>query len=837
MKSLPVDYASLVGVWCSTVLYGVNLVLYFSCVNLLIRRRWWILLGTATLQFIISTIHIAAGLRSIIEGFVLLKDPNGSILYWEDNSRLVNVLQETATITNCIACDTIMLWRLYVIWNKSVRMSVPPAAMVLAFGVCGYISIYHLSSMDPRQESMQNIYRWLQASYSLSLATQLSVTTMIVARIWWLSQRAGAWKSGPTSKPSMGIIWMIVESGAISAITSTLFLAFFNTDAKISIILADSLGQISAIAPSLILFRVALDTEVRKSVYEPSYNLHTRRMLRVTVEHSVVAAGMSSCQETCAAPYPDGRRGILELSPTHLQRLEVSFIHFPSPLAAMLFLLFSLSFTLWTLCVSALKVSAPDHALKNQNVTVNLTYSPSDPPSFFLAKLHIDGSPQVSRNVTNISGFTANTAVNITFHDTGTFRVLASNISDTKDLNVSSASYFLAESQSVQVQGPESPDDKQHDGHNRHGNEDDNHGGNGSGRSGSTQTVNAVPLVSPVSSNTSFRPPFDPGLIQHVGWKMLPYKSTFVTIEDRPHNSYLVLFFCFPQVGMSFGPFHVISFLSLASISFALQIQIPDEKHIFQGQNTTVTLIHGENDPTDVLLKEIRLKHNSSSNDALHIINFTAPDAQVNITFNHPDKYQIFAYGNTSDPIAHSSVFEVHDNSKGDHSHHGSDKGLIVGAVLGSVALIVIALLTVSLIFFRSRRRRSFQDQAIHHSPIVPTPFLKYLAAKCNPCRKPVRLDDNDLEPSVSRSIAQRESIQTLAEECMPHESTVLPSQPRAMNNGSAGQIQRLRAQIQQLILDRESARPPGNEQDPPPAYVEGTENVLRVEIETSAPS
>ncbi|SJL14933.1 uncharacterized protein ARMOST_18409 [Armillaria ostoyae] len=266
---------------------GVNLVLYFSCVNLLIRRRWWILLGSATFQFIISTIHIAAGLRSMIEGFIWLKDPNFAILYWENNARLVNVLQETATITNCIACDAIMLWRLYVIWNKSVKVSVPPAVLVLAFGVCGYISIYLLSSMDTRPESIQIIYRWLQASYSLSLATQLSVTTMIVARIWWLSRRVGAWKPGPTSKPSTSIIWMIVESGAISAITSTLFLAFFNTDAKISIILADSLGQISAIAPALILFRVALDTEVRKNVYEPSYNFHTRRALRVTVEHSV----------------------------------------------------------------------------------------------------------------------------------------------------------------------------------------------------------------------------------------------------------------------------------------------------------------------------------------------------------------------------------------------------------------------------------------------------------------------------------------------------------------------------------------------------------------------
>ncbi|KAK0226787.1 hypothetical protein EDD85DRAFT_958548 [Armillaria nabsnona] len=679
MKSLPVDYASLVGVWCSTVLYGVNLVLYFSCVNLLIRRRWWILLGSATLQFIISTIHIATGLRSVIEGFILLKDPNGSILYWENNSRLVNVLQETATITNCIACDTIMLWRLYVIWNKSVKMSVPPAAMVLAFGVCGYISIYHLSSMDPRQESIQNIYRWLQASYSLSLATQLSVTTMIVARIWWLSQRAGTWKPGPTSKPSMGIIWMIVESGAISAITSTLFLVFFNTDAKISIILADSLGQISAIAPSLILFRVALDTEVRKDVYEPSYNLHTRRALRVTVEHS--GGGLERFFDAFSSSIKICTLGDIE-------GMDVSKNTDDARREGLM----------------KVGLFSYNHALQNQSVTVNLTYSPNDPPSFFLAKLHIDGSPHVSRNVSNISGFTANAAVNITFHDTGTFRVLASNVSDTKDLNVSSASYFLAESQRVQVQGPKSPNDKQHNGHNGNGNEDDNHGGNGSGRSGSTQTVNAVPLASPASSNTSFRPSFDPGLIRHVRWKLHPYKATFV--------------------GMSFGHFHAISFLSLASISFALQIQIPDKKHVFQGQNTTVSLIHDETDPTDVLLKEIRLRHNNTSNGAIHVAGFTA-DAQVNITFDHTDEYQIFAYGNTSDPIAHSSVFEVHDDLE-DHLHHGSKKGLIVGVVLGSVALIVIVLLTVYLIFFRSRRRRSFQDQALHHSPTVPTPFLSF---------------------------------------------------------------------------------------------------------------
>ncbi|SJL14931.1 uncharacterized protein ARMOST_18407 [Armillaria ostoyae] len=307
---------------------------------------------------------------------------------------------------------------------------------------------------------------------------------------------------------------------------------------------------------------------------------------------------------------------------------------------------------------------------------------------------------------------------------------------------------------------------------------------------------------------------------------------------------------------MSIGPFHAISFLSVAPISFALQIQIPDEKHIFQGQNTTVILIHDEGDPTEVFLKKVA-PENIIANDALQVINFTN-DAEVNMTFHTPGcfrpipnldvltkslrNYSILAF--QMDPtsnrtVAMSPVFEVQDNphpsSEDGQKGDSSNRGLIIGAVSGSVAFTVIILLTVYLIFFRSRRRRSFQDQAIHHSLAVPTPFLKYITTKCSPRRKPVRLDDNSPEPSVSGSIAQRDSLQTFAEESTPHESTVLPLPPPAMSNESAGEIPRLRAQIQQLILERASARTPDNESDPPPAYVEEiTENVLRVETLTS---
>ncbi|KAK0211607.1 hypothetical protein IW262DRAFT_349992 [Armillaria fumosa] len=304
MQDLPVDLASLVGLWCTTVLYGIHIVLYLSCVSLLTRRRW-ILLGSATVQFVISTVHIAAGLRSLIEAFIWLKAPNGSTEYWNNQTRFVNVLQESATITNCIVGDVVLLWRLYVIWDKSLIVSLFPAFMVLAFGVCGYITIYHLSNLIAfNPESVHTLYRWLQASWSLSLATQICVTGLIVARIWWMTRRTGSWQLSRKSQPYMDVIWMIVESGAISAFTSTLFLVFFNLKPQISIILGDSLGQISAIAPALIIFRVGLGAKVKTESLDSSYELHTRTALHVTVEHSVFSDQSYSKTENQSAETP-----------------------------------------------------------------------------------------------------------------------------------------------------------------------------------------------------------------------------------------------------------------------------------------------------------------------------------------------------------------------------------------------------------------------------------------------------------------------------------------------------------------------------------------------------
>ena len=60
-----------------------------------------ILTAATTTQFTLSTIHVACGLRSLIEGFVWHNNsPGDTYYYWLDMSLPVHVVQEATTMTN-----------------------------------------------------------------------------------------------------------------------------------------------------------------------------------------------------------------------------------------------------------------------------------------------------------------------------------------------------------------------------------------------------------------------------------------------------------------------------------------------------------------------------------------------------------------------------------------------------------------------------------------------------------------------------------------------------------------------------------------------------------------
>ncbi|KAH9006686.1 hypothetical protein EDB84DRAFT_1407509, partial [Lactarius hengduanensis] len=169
--------------------------------------------------------------------------------------------------------------RLWVIWNRNFWLCVPFIVLLLRPESRGYIALVNLARLTPPDTVFSScVHSWLIATWALSIATQLGATLLIGYRIWKSIQ----WNNSKGLRASrLSVLWILVESGALYGVTTTLLLGFSSTDT--GAIFAASLGQISALAPTLIIVRAGLKSSGTSSLPPqkvPSTNRTTARHRR-----------------------------------------------------------------------------------------------------------------------------------------------------------------------------------------------------------------------------------------------------------------------------------------------------------------------------------------------------------------------------------------------------------------------------------------------------------------------------------------------------------------------------------------------------------------------------
>jgi len=93
--------------------------------------------------------------------------------------------------------------------------------------------------------------------WSLSAGLNILVTLMIVGRLFYIRQRTRAILSSSHSRTYTSIAAMLVESAALYSITALLFIITYARNSNIQNIILPLLGQVQAISPLLIMWRVA----------------------------------------------------------------------------------------------------------------------------------------------------------------------------------------------------------------------------------------------------------------------------------------------------------------------------------------------------------------------------------------------------------------------------------------------------------------------------------------------------------------------------------------------------------------------------------------------------
>ncbi|KAF8163986.1 hypothetical protein BJ912DRAFT_1097021 [Pholiota molesta] len=262
----------LLGGWCNGVLYANSVVIFTSCMYILLKKRREgkpvsaFFFTCAILQFAISTAHVALNLRLLINAFLNVSDgPSASEAYLAQETIPEQIGMKVLYFANSAIGDAVLVWRMYVVWGRNIHIAMFPLLMVIASAVSGFIATSIIAHGG--DASWPLILKYLLASWSLSIIIQVSATCLIAYRIWSLSAGISSHVVAADEKDRTNytsIIWIIVESGVLYTVSTIILLAFFEANSQASNIIGKALGQISSIVPTLIIVRVNLTRQTYK---------------------------------------------------------------------------------------------------------------------------------------------------------------------------------------------------------------------------------------------------------------------------------------------------------------------------------------------------------------------------------------------------------------------------------------------------------------------------------------------------------------------------------------------------------------------------------------------
>ncbi|GJJ15537.1 hypothetical protein Clacol_009815 [Clathrus columnatus] len=233
-----------------TLLYGGYAVLFGICVHILAfgsRKDLDAgkkLLVTAIIMFSLSSIHVCVDLVRAIDAFIASVDkPGGASGYYAQIRIWLNVAKQALYATNNILADGLVIYRCYIVWGYNWKVIIVPVIMLIATTVSAYIAVYNFSQVRSGENVFAgSIAAWGTALFSLTLATNILVTSLIAGRIWWVSRG---------HRNHIGRRHMQKYTQAVA-------IMYVANNSALSLIAYDALAQIVGIVPTLIIVRVGL---------------------------------------------------------------------------------------------------------------------------------------------------------------------------------------------------------------------------------------------------------------------------------------------------------------------------------------------------------------------------------------------------------------------------------------------------------------------------------------------------------------------------------------------------------------------------------------------------
>ncbi|TFK49570.1 hypothetical protein OE88DRAFT_1736576 [Heliocybe sulcata] len=287
MAKLAYQKSNILWLWIQTVLYGIYIPIFSACIYILASRGQFPttskrLLIVTVILFTITSVQtigtfVDVFVTSDIASSTQYAGETPAIIHEKDISNLFDCILDALNATNIIFADGLLIWRCYVVWGRSVNVTIIPMIMLAAGSACGYTLVYLDSQfyalrlrtvwylLPPQDEwtHLEMMYEYMSiVYYTTSLVTNLLMSSLIAYRIWRINKELRLHAEVPSSRSYQRITLFMVETGSIYSACLLIAVVY---DATSDLTSTEAMGvsrsvvvMISGIAPTLLIVLTGL---------------------------------------------------------------------------------------------------------------------------------------------------------------------------------------------------------------------------------------------------------------------------------------------------------------------------------------------------------------------------------------------------------------------------------------------------------------------------------------------------------------------------------------------------------------------------------------------------
>ncbi|KAJ3980986.1 hypothetical protein F5890DRAFT_1418558 [Lentinula detonsa] len=273
----PVDTAQIVALFMESVTYGVFLTTFMMCLHGLLyspTHRFHLkpyfkvnyrMLIAAYLMFIFASLDVAFGLCHNINAFVTmngngLNGPENAEKVFGDMGNWLNVMKFVDYVVQTFVGDTILIYRCYLVWDRTWYVIIPSVLLCLAETVCGcMVAVIEASPQSGGSLNSSTISPFITSMLSITLATTILTTSLIVYRLWNVQSHSQTLLHFQQErKLDFGhSIYIMVESGLLYTLSLVILFAVYITSSNAELGVSDSVVQIIGITFNMIIIRTS----------------------------------------------------------------------------------------------------------------------------------------------------------------------------------------------------------------------------------------------------------------------------------------------------------------------------------------------------------------------------------------------------------------------------------------------------------------------------------------------------------------------------------------------------------------------------------------------------